>query len=330
MASSVTVPVATTDLAAHWSNVFRLLDRVRKGNDPEAVHDARVASRRLRAAMDAAAPGMSAKWFRRLHVDARKITRLLGRLRDAEVMLGQANRATGQADDKELPGWRHLQRQLKREERQERQLVKRRLKRFDASYRKRAKKRLASTADASSRESDAPRLDPSFIAQHAADVLALGTGIRKATDPATFHDLRIKIKHLRYSLEFADAAGTSNERMIDALKHAQEVLGNLHDCDVLIERLRAEAVALGQRQKPDAEVLASLEHLVKENTRQQDELRAEAVAAWTTLRRGNLRKQLDALANPWLSSPAFPTPNGHRPNDAAPEQTAVSSARATD
>ena len=57
------------------------------GEDIEGVHDVRVASRRLRAAMDVAAPVFPQRWYKALHRTAKEITGALGEVRDRDVLL---------------------------------------------------------------------------------------------------------------------------------------------------------------------------------------------------------------------------------------------------
>jgi CHAD domain-containing protein len=302
-------PALATDLISLWNTLFKTLERVlRDRDDPEAVHDARVASRRVRTAMAAAALLHSQKWFRSLNSDAKSITRSLGRLRDVDVMLGQASTSLEDADDRGAAGWRYLSRQLRRERRRERKDVVRRLKRFDAGYRKKVVKRLTRSATVDDQGSHSVSPDTSYLARRAADVLAFDPAIRKATDPATFHDLRIKTKHLRYALELASPA--PDPRLVDAIKHLQQALGSLHDCDVRIERLQQEAASLGARKKADQQTVDSLAYLAREEEVLRDHLRTEALAAWTKLRRGNRRKQLDALAELPAPSKSLAEANG--------------------
>jgi CHAD domain-containing protein len=61
-------------------------------------------------------------------------------------------------------------------------------------------------------------------------------------DPANvteLHDLRIAAKRLRYSLElFRFAFPKQLEALIDEVKTVQEHIGDMHDADVMIERVR--------------------------------------------------------------------------------------------
>jgi len=63
------------------------------------------------------------------------------------------------------------------------------------------------------------------------------------------HQLRIAAKRLRYTLElFANVFGESGQTQIDRVKAVQEVLGNLHDCDVRIGMIEDELVELAGEQ----------------------------------------------------------------------------------
>lgn len=67
------------------------------------------------------------------------------------------------------------------------------------------------------------------------------------------HDLRIAAKRLRYVLEiFAPCLGEEGKAARDAAKRLQSVLGDLHDCDLMlakIERIGSVAVLLRQRRE---------------------------------------------------------------------------------
>ena len=60
------------------------------------------------------------------------------------------------------------------------------------------------------------------------------------------HDVRIAVKKLRYSMEIGAEARSHQQwgRDITGLKEAQDLLGRLHDLEVLIERARQEQMSL--------------------------------------------------------------------------------------
>ena len=74
-------------IARRWAAVWAAIPAAVAGEDIEGVHDVRVASRRLRAAMDVAVACFPAKWYAPLHRVAKEITGSLGEVRDCDVMI---------------------------------------------------------------------------------------------------------------------------------------------------------------------------------------------------------------------------------------------------
>lgn len=74
-------------IGQRWADLWAAVPAAVAGEDPEGVHQVRVASRRLRAAMDAAVDCFPARWYRPLHKAARDLTGALGDARDQDVLL---------------------------------------------------------------------------------------------------------------------------------------------------------------------------------------------------------------------------------------------------
>jgi CHAD domain-containing protein len=70
-----------------WRDVWKAVPVAIAGEDPEGVHDVRVASRRLRAAMDVAVNAFPSDWYKPLHRIAKEITSELGEVRDRDVQI---------------------------------------------------------------------------------------------------------------------------------------------------------------------------------------------------------------------------------------------------
>jgi CHAD domain-containing protein len=102
-----------------------------------------------------------------------------------------------------------------------------------------------------------------------------------AADPAqiqALHDMRIAAKRLRYVLELTapllgDYAATAAKRA----KRLQSVLGDLHDCDVLLPRLRE----------------AGLDSLATRVRVDRDELHRRFLELWRDLEREGFRARLE-------------------------------------
>ncbi len=93
------------------------------------------------------------------------------------------------------------------------------------------------------------RLDPeSTLADNARRIVAvrleeLRSFAGEMQDPAAveaLHDMRIAAKRLRYVLEIAEPAlGPSARQGAKAAKAIQDLLGEIHDCDEMLPRVRA-------------------------------------------------------------------------------------------
>jgi CHAD domain-containing protein len=91
-------------IAARWGAVWRAVPVAIAGEDIEGVHDVRVASRRLRAAMDVAVGCFPDDWYRPLHAVAKEITGALGEVRDRDVLIEHLTSQREAAAPGERPG----------------------------------------------------------------------------------------------------------------------------------------------------------------------------------------------------------------------------------
>lgn len=91
-------------IGERWDEVWKVVPVAVEGVDPEGVHDVRVASRRLRAAMDVAVDAFDTDWYRSLHKLAKQITSELGEVRDRDVLLEAFRADREAAPPQEWPG----------------------------------------------------------------------------------------------------------------------------------------------------------------------------------------------------------------------------------
>jgi len=75
------------ELARRWAALWRELPRATAADDLEGVHDLRVASRRVRAAMELDVARHGKGWHRSLRRTAKAVTRALGDTRDCDAAL---------------------------------------------------------------------------------------------------------------------------------------------------------------------------------------------------------------------------------------------------
>lgn len=102
-------------IAQRWGDVWRAVPVALAGEDIEGVHAVRVASRRLRAAMDVAVDCFPAAWYRPLHAAAKEITGALGEVRDRDVLLEALAKERDAAAPPERPGVERLIERVERE-----------------------------------------------------------------------------------------------------------------------------------------------------------------------------------------------------------------------
>ncbi|MGI8551542.1 MAG: CHAD domain-containing protein [Dehalococcoidia bacterium] len=248
-------------MAVHLENVWRHEAGVRGSDDPEPVHDMRVATRRLRASYENVNGWYSRKETRGLRRGLRRLSRRLAEVRDMDVPLERARVAAEQLPEADL---RELMARWERRRDQGRVRLVHYLDsrdyqawrgRFETFLRLHLPQEGTSTdgtgPEAAGFEGKAKAAKPSRVCEVMPAEIWLRYGRVRAYDPligtaspAQLHRLRIEIKRLRYTLEAFEAIlGDGTERLIRSLKTVQELLGNLHDTEVaitLVEEFQTE------------------------------------------------------------------------------------------
>lgn len=218
----------------------------------DSIHDARVATRRMKAAMELLSPVLSKKHRKPLDKGMRRIRRRLGPLRDADVMIGHLEKLSSDRRHGKAAAWLKSRltdrRDALRDESRDGPPVEKELKRIDTWPDVRAEVAEAHEAvDSLLAESLHTQADL-FAGQ--ADRLVADQATRKAGEepgrhgkPQNPHDLRITGKALRYTLEMAAAEGYSpGARVMTSFKQMQELLGTWHDFVVLADTALEELV----------------------------------------------------------------------------------------
>jgi CHAD domain-containing protein len=102
-------------IADRYKTLWKKVPDAVAGGDIEGVHDVRVASRRLRAAMDVAVDCFPAEWYRPLHKNAKEITGALGAVRDLDVQIEALSFQRLHSPPEEWPGIDYLLTELERD-----------------------------------------------------------------------------------------------------------------------------------------------------------------------------------------------------------------------
>lgn len=234
--------------------------------EPEAVHQARVASRRLREVLPVFVSADTRRG-RDLAAAVRRVTRALGSVRELDVAIGlfdAAVAAYGLRPVALATARRALMTARSAALRQARTTltparVARLRTRLDA---------LTATAAAVDRQTVSDALHPR--------TLRAGRRLRKAVDrvttvyaPARLHDVRIAVKRLRYALEAALAARGSRRpsSQVQQLRAIQDLLGRAHDLHVLQGFLLGVEQRVVTRSRAAARDLAAFAHALERECR---------------------------------------------------------------
>ncbi len=223
--------------------LFRHLRRARQGHQ-RAVHQARVASRRLREALPVVPGSGQGRGRDNLLRDVRRIGRALGSVREIDVALKElADHGNRAAFDPATVA--HLVEHLNEQRAERMHELEHKLERIDLKTLSAAIEELADGCEASrlpawqSHLSVRIRRNATRLAQE-----LRSAGTLYAAEP--IHDVRIAGKKLRYSLELAGvAANAPVDTDVSSLKRLQRLLGRLHDLQVLQLVAREAASACG-------------------------------------------------------------------------------------
>jgi CHAD domain-containing protein len=257
----------------------------RAGTDPEELHDMRVATRRLRAALRVFATVLPPE-AEPLRQEAGWLGRSLASVRDLDVQLAQLQdwRASlPEPDRAALDALSNLIAEQRVQARTELLAV------LDAE---RYSQFVASAEHVQQIASETPSLElldleaPRLIRRAYRKLRKLGDTLDAQSPPVELHALRIRAKRLRYAVEFVSPVyGAPARRFVARVVELQDLLGNHQDADVASDRLRT-MVSDHPGQLP-AEVVFVMGQLAQRYAAQAEELRNRFAA---TYRRATRRR----------------------------------------
>ena len=250
---------------------------VRLGADPEAVHHARVATRRARALLRAAGTLVDPAWADALRAELAWLGKLLGPVRDLDVLIG------------------HVAEEAAALERADARAI--------GTIRSRARPATRSGAPGTPggdvraallpppRHPRGRRSTPlrgpgtASLEEIAADAFKRARKAMKALpqDPTDdeLHAVRIETKRARYAAELAEPVlGKAGARFLRRAKVVQDVIGEHQDAFVAEARIRELAVSGG------ASAALAAGRLIERQGARKQAAREELPAAWRALREG--------------------------------------------
>jgi CHAD domain-containing protein len=311
----------------------RQASAVRENRDVEAVHDMRVACRRLRSALelfeDCLPPRKVRTWRRSL----RRVTRALGEARDTDVQIQfVAAFLDGIEEPRLRPGMRRLLLRL----RQKRDVLQADV--LESLRWLQQKGVLGQIEQAAGRvlvHGQLSQVDPTdprvrrrgdqAIARRLEQMLAYEPCIQHPEQVEQLHAMRIAAKHLRYAMEiFSPLYGEDFERILRTVQQVQTQLGEIHDCDVWIawlpiflEQERQRTVEYHGNRRGLGKLAPGIEHLRAEQQERRQVCHRKFIEFWQRLRDEDTWGQLYRIVAPGLEASAEPPVTG-RPAGRAP------------
>jgi CHAD domain-containing protein len=255
-------------LRFNFDRLLKWETAVRSDSDIEALHDMRVATRRMRAAWrvfeDSFRPGRTRKIRRRLE----KVADRLGAVRDLDVLIDGLETYRAALAPADRPGVDPMLSMWRKERKAARTLL---LDELDSSgyanFTKEMEEFLSGGASSASTETTPSR--PHRVKDCAPSLLWASYEAVRAyelvlpwADVDTVHDLRIAAKWLRYGLEFfGETLGPDGPRLLARVVAIQDHLGCLHDADVAAKLARDVLVArAGELSRPEADAIGAYMH----------------------------------------------------------------------
>lgn len=230
---------------AYLDDARRALPGLGPRPDPDALHDFRVALRRLRGLFRAYRAPLGPRISRRLRRRLAAVADATGAGRDADVMLAWITDQMKGLTPSERAGARWLAERIRarRDADPEARRLPARFERLD----RRLRKRLASDARAPEAPTGPPFAGTTarLLTDAAVSLTEALRSIRAPEDVESAHDARLAGKRLRYLLEpvARDAAGAP--ALLERLRALQDLLGEFNESQVLLEEIGAAVEWLG-------------------------------------------------------------------------------------
>ncbi|MDO9171736.1 MAG: CHAD domain-containing protein [bacterium] len=301
----------------------------RLGEDPEQLHDMRVACRRLRAALQLFRPVYPGREADRLRRGLGDFGRRLGEVRDLDVFIDDVGRRCGGLRSADAAAAGPLLLHLERERARARERLRDSLDSADFAALKRDLAALRPCAPAEAAAVDLPRFASRVVRRAHRRVRRLSRGLAPDSPATEFHRLRIAVKRLRYTLGFfEDLYGSAAKRPLASLVDAQDRLGRHQDARIAVDKLRRIVVedpagftpgswlALGELMQVHRERAKKLRRRLPRR------LRRLARKRWRVLGQAMTRLP-DGIVTPWIEVAGRENPAAVSSGEAAPPPAAL-------
>jgi CHAD domain-containing protein len=280
-------------LAQQFAKASQVESGVRAGTDVEAVHDMRVAFRRLNSALRLFKPYLPNKRAKKIRGVMEQLRDLLGAARNLDVLLQDLHAYQAQAPVQESEQLEKIAVAWRTGRAGQQTALTALLDSPDyQTWRDRMDAFLEATDD------DAPRVSdvlPALVWKQYGAVRAYETHLDSAT-LQDLHALRIDIKRLRYTLEFfADAFTEKPKTLIEPLVTLQDHLGSIQDAVVAGQALTDAIIVEAEAAKSSGTPLSDFQAIGNYHAHLQTcitDLRAALPQKWDCIIQSSFREQL--------------------------------------
>jgi CHAD domain-containing protein len=222
----------TTRLLQRLGNALKRHLPAAVAGDHTGVHQARVASRRLREAVPVLSTGLKGSKAGKATRKIRRLTRALGTVRETDVTLSLLDELASTAAVSRT-AVEDVRTHVVQERDARREVMLKRLARVDSDKIARRLASVGTALDGATNEPWRQALGARLLRRSKRLAAAIETA-GQMYSPERLHEVRIAAKKLRYGLELASDSGVRQAAPhVRALKRTQDLLGKLHDLQVL-------------------------------------------------------------------------------------------------
>jgi CHAD domain-containing protein len=295
IAPEADLKVAAVDAMRDGIALVRFHEEAALRGEVEPLHQMRVSSRRLRAAVEVFAGVMHGSRVNVYRRDLRWVGQVAGAVRECDMTAALIKERSALLDPAMAEGLEPIYQRLL----EMREVACKGLAAMTRSrrYRILGERLMNPLVRRVVREVSVGEYAPNLIATIALKTRKAGKRIGAEAPPEAFHTLRKRIKRLRYAFEMLSAAGGRHHRQaIERLEEMQEILGQHHDAVALGAWLRE--LASGEA-LPAATMMAA-GALIQELARHEAKLKTQSLKQWKQFARagviGEAMKEIESEA----------------------------------
>lgn len=264
---------------------------VRANGNIEPVHQCRVATRRLRAALALFEQTFPAKRLRRWNKPIKRLTQGLGEARDLDVQIEHLQGRKQTVDDPAVArGLGHLIDELIEQRAAIQPQVLRELTRFrsdkSVARMRRYLKKLGSTGPGKPprrHRKSLRRWLHRCLAERLEALYGYEPCLSDPNNQDQHHRMRVAAKKLRYTLEIGKPLITRRSAAhLDTIKQVQTMLGDIHDHDIWVDRLSERCDGTPESDW-HADLLAAMKYLIDQHRTERRTMFDSLVDYWNRM-----------------------------------------------